>query len=182
MCSEWIVYGAQHSRAQDGWVHYIPKLPESQWTFLALLKALAEEIGDGTPITWPLSDLQKGSVVIAVETGQPEVGERIVHAYASVGIALALEQPIPYSPKVNRCAMALSQVIDGEVTALSFTTDLGSIEVTRPVGAGAQRKKVQAWGSVDGMLETITSHRRLALTTGGDFPCVYIQLSSAETV
>jgi len=132
--------------------------------FWALIKALSAEIGDGTPLIWQLADLQKGSAIVAIaaETAHPEIAERIVHAYANVGTALSLEQPIPYSSKVNRCALALSQVIDGEVTALHFTTDLGSVPVTRPVGIGSRGKRVQAWGTVDGVIETITSHRRLA--------------------
>lgn len=141
-----------------------PSFNKANGLFWALIKALSSEIGDGVPITWRLADLQKGSALMAItaETPQPEVAERIVRAYASVGTALALEEPIPYSSKVNRCALALSQVIDGEVTALHFTTDLGSVVVPRPVGSGARGKRVQAWGTVDGTVETITSHRRLA--------------------
>ena len=141
-----------------------PSFNKANGLFWALIKALSAEIGDGTPITWRLADLHKGSAVtaIAAETAQPEIAERIVLAYISIGTALALEQPIPYSPKVNRCAIALSQVIDGDVTALRFTADHDSVPITRPVGIGARGKRVQAWGTVDGTVETITSHRRLA--------------------
>jgi hypothetical protein len=134
--------------------------------FWALIKALSTEIGEGAPITWRLADLSKGSatLTLAAETAHLEIAERIVHAYANVGTALSLHQPIPYSPKVNSSAQALSQLIDGDITALYFTTDLGSVSVTEPVGVGRHRKKTQAWGTVDGMLETITSHRRLAFT------------------
>ena len=64
---------------------------------------------------------------IAGEAMQPELVERITRAYASVGTALAFGEPIPYSAKVNRCALALSQIINGEITALEFTTDLGRL-------------------------------------------------------
>jgi len=88
--------------------------------FFALIKALSEEIGSGAPITWRLAGLQTGSasMSIAGEAMQPELVERITRAYASVGTALAFGEPIPYSAKVNRCALALSQVINGEITAL----------------------------------------------------------------
>jgi hypothetical protein len=147
----------------DGSITF-PSFHKANGLFWALIKALSAEIGAGTSITWPLTDLQKSSalIVVAAETAQPEVAERIVHAYVNVGTALAFEQPIPYSSKVNRCALALSQIIDGEVTALHFTTDLGSVPVTRPVGVGPRGQRVQAWGTVDGTVETITSHRRLA--------------------
>lgn len=143
-----------------------PSFHRASGYFLALVKALAAEIAAGQQVTWPLADLQIGSALIAItaETTQPEVGERIVHAYASVGNALAFETPIPYSPSVNRHAMALSQMINGEVTALAFTTALGDVEVTRPVSTASQRKKVYSWGAIDGRLETLTSHRRLAFT------------------
>jgi hypothetical protein len=103
-------------------------------------------------------------VSLGAETPPTELAERTIHAYAGVGSALQLALPIPYSPKVNRCALALSQIIDGEVTELLFRSDFGSTPVTQPVGSGRQRKKIQAWGTVDGTLETITSHRRLAFT------------------
>lgn len=149
----------------DGSITF-PSFCRANGLFLALIKALADEISDKAPITWPLVDLGRGSTIIAVtaKTAQPEVAERIVHAYANVGTALSFERPIPYSRKVNKSALALSQMIDGEVTALYFTTDLGSIPVTQPVGVKRQRKRTQAWGTVDGMLETITSHRHLAFT------------------
>src|SRR2546422_2203803 len=55
--------------------------------FLALIKALSEEIGSGAPITWRLVDLQTGSasMTIAGEAMQPELVERTTRAYASVG-------------------------------------------------------------------------------------------------
>jgi hypothetical protein len=132
--------------------------------FFALIKALSEEIGGKSPVTWRIAGLQTGSAstTIAGEAMQPEVVERIVRAYASVGTALALGEPIPYSAKVNRCALVLSQVINGEVTALQFTTDLGSVLVPQAVGIGPRGKRMQAWGTVDGTVETLTSHRRLA--------------------
>jgi hypothetical protein len=131
--------------------------------FLALIKALSEEIGSGASITWRIADLHAGSAstTIAGEAMQPELVERIVRAYASVGTALALGEPIPYSAKVNRCAFALSQVINGEVTALQFITDLGSVLVPHAVGIASRGKKLQAWGTVDGTVETLTSHRQL---------------------
>jgi hypothetical protein len=52
--------------------------------FLALIKALSEEIGSGVPITWRLVDLQTGSasMTIAGEAMQPELVERTTRAYA----------------------------------------------------------------------------------------------------
>jgi hypothetical protein len=132
--------------------------------FFSLIKALSEEIASGTPITWRLVDLQIGStsMTIAGEAMQPELVERTTRAYASVGTALAFGEPVPYSARVNRCALALSQVITGEVTALEFTTDLGSVLVPQAVGIASPGKRLQAWGTVDGTVETLTSHRRLA--------------------
>lgn len=143
-----------------------PSFNKASGLLWALIKALSSEVGENTPITWRLDDLAKGSaaLTLAAETASLEVAERIVHAYANVGTALSFHQPIPYSRKVSQTAQALSQLIDGDITALHFTTDLGSIPVTEPVGVGRQRKKMQAWGTVDGMLETITRHRRLAFT------------------
>lgn len=131
--------------------------------FLALIKALSDEIGSGTPITWRIADLQVGSArtTIIGDAPLPELVERTVRAYASVATALALSEPIPYSPKVNRCALALSQVIDGDITALQFATDLGSVLVPHAVGGGPRGKRIAAWGTVDGKVETLTSHRRL---------------------
>jgi hypothetical protein len=131
--------------------------------FLALIKALSEEIGSGASITWRLVDLQTGSasMTIAGEAMQPELVERTTRAYASVGTALAFGEPIPYSTKVNRRALALSQVIHGEITALEFATDFGSVLVPQAVGIASRGKRLQAWGTVDGTVETLTSHRRL---------------------
>jgi hypothetical protein len=60
--------------------------------FLALIKALSEEIGSGAPITWRLVDLQTGSasMTIAGEAVQPELVDRTTRAYASVGTARAI--------------------------------------------------------------------------------------------
>jgi len=149
----------------DGSITF-PSFNKATGLLWALIKALSSEIGDGTPITWRLTDLSKSSATLTLtaETTHIDVAERIVHAYANVASALAFHQPIPYSRKVSQTAQALSQLLDGDVTALHFTTDFGSVPVTEPVGSRRQRQRTQAWGTVDGMLETITSHSRLAFT------------------
>jgi hypothetical protein len=100
-------------------------------------------------------------MTITGEAMPPELVERTTRAYASVGTALAFGEPIPYSTKVNRRALALSQVINGEITALEFATDFGSVLVPQAVGIALRGKRLQAWGTVDGTVETLTSHRRL---------------------
>lgn len=134
--------------------------------FWSLISALSSEISPDTALIWLPADLyaEQGMIKLGAETPLNEFAERTIHAYAGVGTALALRQPIPHSPKVNRSALALSQIIDREVTVLHFTTDLGSVPVTEPVGLGRQRRRTQAWGTIDGMLDTITRHRRLAFT------------------
>jgi len=134
--------------------------------FWGLIKALSGEIAPDTTLIWWPTDLhaENAMLTLGAQTSPNEFAERTVHAYAGVGTALALDSPIPHSPKVNRCALLLSQIIDGEVTALHFTSELGSVPVRQPVGLGNQRKRTQGWGTVDGTLETITSHRRLAFT------------------
>ena len=143
-----------------------PSFNKASGLLWALIKALSAEVGNGAPITWRLTDLSTGSaaLILTAETIDIEVAERIVHAYANVASALAFHQPIPYSRKVSQTAQALSQLLHDDVTALHFTTDFGSIPVTEPVGSKRQRKSTQAWGTVDGTLETITSHSRLAFT------------------
>lgn len=134
--------------------------------FWGLIRALSGEIAQDPKLLWWPANLRKegATIMLGAETPPSELAERIIYAYAGVGTALSLASAIPYSPKVNRCALALSQVINGEVTALHFTSDLGSVPVMEPVGIGRQRGTKQAWGTVDGTLETITSHRRLAFT------------------
>lgn len=59
----------------------------------------------------------------------------------------------------GRCRIRLLQ--KGEITALEFTTDLGSVLIPQAVGIAPRGKRLQAWGTVDSTVETLTSHRQL---------------------
>lgn len=129
--------------------------------FSRLVSELSEEVGTDTEITWTVSDLVAGSAAITVSgvSTQAEAVARVSRAYVIVGQSLAAQQPIPFSSAVVRAATDLTKVLDDQVTSLRFESGDESAIVTVGEINRQPAKRVGAYGSVEGRIETLTSRK-----------------------
>lgn len=132
--------------------------------FSALLGALGDEIAGGNQIEWIVEELQAGSATATVRGSSlsPDTIPKIVLAYASVGNALETGQSIPYSEKVARHAHAITNVLDGKITAIRFRT--ATSQATIASTFAGERSLQYALGRVKGVIHTVSDRRRLRFT------------------
>lgn len=137
--------------------------------FDALVEALGAEVDAEESIDWKVSHLQSGSATVQVRglSEDFDAVERAVRAYAAVGEALQHNEPIPFSPTIQRSAQALTRLLNGHITSLSFTTDT-STHVVQSVAtdenAEQQAKWLVAWGSLTGDVGAISTRPQLQFT------------------
>lgn len=142
-----------------------------------LVKGLSAEQG-GEQIDWIISDLQISSAVATVKgLGTPERVERVVRAYTNVGDALAEGRVIPFSPRVQKSASALTKVLKRRVEGIRFETAEREIIIRRsidkqtgkilPLHHGfplAPQSPYSAFGSIEGRIQTLTNRGELRFT------------------
>jgi hypothetical protein len=127
----------------------------------ALIDALtADLVGKERP-EWVVEYLEAGSATMTfagVGEDVEEAVEKIVHGYAAVGRSLERGDPVPYSPRVERAARRLTDVLNGSVTAVRFETPEESATVVSPSATVETQRHLQAYGAVEGRVQTLTSH------------------------
>lgn len=137
--------------------------------FDALVDGLTDEVAGSETITWTVSRLQSGSAIIEVRalSKDPDAIERAIRAYDAVGEALKRGEPIPFSPSVVRNAHALTSLLNGHITSISFSTQ----EATHVVKSNVTEEDVEepskwliAWGSVTGDVGAISTRPALQFT------------------
>lgn len=136
--------------------------------FAALLYALSNEIAATSNIHWRIERLEAGSATTTAGavTDDIEALQRVVVAYTSVGQYLQHNQPIPYSSEVVEHATALTAFIDSDVTAVEFSGGdmIWTITEARAEPADLRERKQRAWGSVTGIIKTISLRRGLSVS------------------
>ena len=136
--------------------------------FSRLVTALSGEVAANVAIDWTVEALEVGSAVATVrgDSANAEYLSRVVRAYETVGRTLEEGAAIPYSPKVNKEARALLQVLDGRVTAVRFET--ANVGATIYGRAQSNRTAIPtartARGAIKGRIQTLTSRHRLRFT------------------
>jgi hypothetical protein len=87
-----------------------------------------------------------------------EAVEKIVRGYAAVGRSLERGERPPYSKTVERAARRLTDVLDGAVTAVRFETAEETATVVSPSATVETQRHLQAYGAVEGRVQTLGSH------------------------
>jgi hypothetical protein len=130
----------------------------------ALVDALSAEIVGQDRPSWIVEYLDAGSATMtfAGQGVEEETVEKIVRGYAAVGHSLEAGEAIPYSQKVEAAARRLTSVLDGAVTTVRFETPETTSTVVSPATKVEAQRHLQAYGAVEGRVETLTSHGGLS--------------------
>lgn len=93
--------------------------------FSTLVENLSDEIVGPEQIEWEIADLEAGSATATVRGVYHDITqiEKVVLAYKAVGRSLEDKTPIPYSENVSKSAYAITNVLNGQITAVKFITD-----------------------------------------------------------
>lgn len=98
----------------------------------------------------------------------PAPVERVVQAYTATGRSLALGAPIPYPGPVTREARALSEVLNGKITAIRFETAEEDVVIQGPWGQAhpplQDYGKLAAYGAIAGRIQTLSNRQGLRFT------------------
>jgi len=128
----------------------------------ALLDALAAEIlGGKERPEWLVEYLDASSATMTF-AGEEEAVEKIVRGYATVGRSLETGEAIPYSRQVETPARRLTSALDGTVTAVRFETPEQTATVVSPSAKAEVQRPLQAYGAVQGRVQTLTSRGGLS--------------------
>jgi hypothetical protein len=140
--------------------------------FDALIRALARD-AEAKHVRWQVVDLEVSSTIATArgvaENGMPpavvrtEV-ENVVNRYLRVGIALERGEPIPFKSKIATEAKAITQVLNGHVTAVRFETSEAEAVVGVPAPIPPPKLRQPTYGAVEGRVQTLTSRGGLRFT------------------
>jgi hypothetical protein len=129
--------------------------------FTSLMEALSQTVASTADIVWVIDDLQAGSAettIIGISE-QKEAVEKVVYAYEVVGKALAAGQPIPYPDTVVDKARAITQIINGRISAIRFQTAEHDSVIQSGPATRQRHPKIAAFGLVKGRIETLNRRR-----------------------
>ena len=133
--------------------------------FSALIEALSNEIAGPIEIEWQITHLESGSAIAQIRGFSDELDtvERVVQAYSVVGKSLQENQLIPYSDKVVTEAKALTAILAGKVTEISFITDDFTSSVFEPIIDEQENISIDLYslGAITGKVETISSRHEV---------------------
>lgn len=139
---------------------------EAMESFHDLVNALSEDVTPSAEIIWVVTGLEAGSARATVR-GQARINdesdniERVVRAYEVVGKALQADNIIPYSPRIQKHAYRLANVLNGHITALHLqTSDEDAVIVRRSIAEPP--KPLASYGIVDGRVLSIMSRHQLS--------------------
>ena len=145
----------------------LQEFTQAMSNFRDIVEALTGEVAANARVEWLIEDLQAGSAIATVRgvTEQAEIIGAVIIAYLTVGHALQMNQPIPYSERVRRPAKALSRLLDGHITSLRFETAQEDVIVdNRGLESGVAIQPLKSYGVVNGVVETLTKRRGLKFT------------------
>jgi len=137
--------------------------------FDGLVRALARESG-ADKATWIVTNLDASSA-LATARGQSNGAvtdaqiEEVVRKYLAVGKALQEREPLAFSSPVQKEAIALTQVLNGAVSAIRFETAeddatvRASTEKPSPLG-----ETIVSYGAVEGRVQALSSRGGLRFT------------------
>jgi hypothetical protein len=157
---------------------------EALGAFNKMIAGLSEEVGGG--ITWTLEELAYSSAITSIrgEAPQRERVYRVVRDYAAIGRSLQTGFPIRHTGKVVRSAHKIGRLIGRApgIRAVRFETEKEETVLVQPPKRVAPsrltaqalgfplfeqeplREPNGAYGSVEGLVQTLTSRHGLRFT------------------
>lgn len=135
-------------------------------SFNLLLGQLTREVGGSAKIEWVIDELHAGSAIATVRGVYPDIVpvESVVNAFEVVGDAIAAGREIPFSESIRKHSAALTGILNGKITALVFETPSKEIFISGKVQGGKAEPMKYTYGTVKGMIETLSKHKRLSFT------------------
>lgn len=134
----------------------------------ALLVELQKELYSQPNIEWVIIDLKAGSAELTMRGDGPvlEAVEGTVEAFGRLGQVLALGTPIPFAERVRERAerMVAGISLENKITALRFETRDETHIITAQPSGNARPALLQAYGTVTGKIQTLSSRHRLSFT------------------
>lgn len=139
---------------------------EAMKRFQSLVDALSQEVGGKTKVNWRIDDLQVGSAIATVRgiSPQPEITERVIRAFATVGGALQRHESIPFSAKVRKRADGIMGLVKGSIISIRFETPFSDALITGQTDQLKTAEITYAYGQVRGIVQTLTRRRGLKFT------------------
>lgn len=133
--------------------------------FGGLVSSLSKEVADDAEIEWVVDDLAPGSALATVRgLGEPDQVGRVVEAYERVGQSLEEHQPPPYSRDVVREAEGLTKILNGRIDFIRLETASRDAVVRRRPKIESEPSSVEAYGAVQGQIDTLARRRGLRFT------------------
>jgi hypothetical protein len=137
-----------------------------------LLAALTREVAGEENVEWIIEELAAGSATATVRAvaEEPEAAAPIVSAYVDVGEALAEGRPEVLTTPVRQEAVALTQLINGDVDFIRLETAVRDLIITTNYDRLMERAipmlplMPAALGGVQGRIQTLTSRGALRFT------------------
>lgn len=134
--------------------------------FNLLINQLSKEVGGNAKIEWIVEELHAGSAIATFRGVYAEITpiENVVSAYEEVGDAIASGREIPFSSTVKKYTAALTNIIDGKVSALRFETPNKEFLIGGKVEGESALPIKYTYGTVKGIVETLSKHKKLSFT------------------
>ena len=134
--------------------------------FDKLVRAITSEVGANEDVKWVIDDLQKSSAIATLRavTESPEKSEQAIRVYEQVGQALSDGLPPPFSKRIDDSARALVGVLGGGITSIKFETARHDVLITSAPPALAARVISDAYGAVEGRIQTLSNRTSLRFT------------------
>ena len=132
-----------------------------------LLKSLSSEItGSPASVRWKIVDLSASSAVTTIQgtSDEPKDVPSILTAYSIIGRALADHTEIPYSEDIRRHAISIASLVNGEITAIHFSTPIARHIVREPPGRPKKLVAVDVFGAIEGRIRTLSDRKALRFT------------------
>lgn len=131
-----------------------------------LVRAITAGVGANKDVEWVIDDLQKSSAIATLRavTDSPEKAEQAIQVYEQVGQALSDGLPSPFSKRIDDSARALVGVLGGGITSIKFETARHDVLITSAPSAPAARAISDAYGAVEGRIQTLTNRTSLRFT------------------
>jgi hypothetical protein len=132
--------------------------------FNELITNLSHELAGDVKIDWQIAELEAGSATAEIVGYASDINivERVVCAYETVGRALEMKKPIPYSSSVVKAAEGIASIIDGRISSVEFhTTDDFTSCITESPTAIGKPTRINVYGTITGLVETLSRRQTL---------------------
>lgn len=135
--------------------------------FNALVHDLTKEVAEGVNIDWVVEELSSGSAIATIQGFSDDISaiDNVVVAYGNVGEALETGIKFPYSKQIEKRASAITNILDGRITAIRFETPKKDSIITSPSHIGKKTVQIKhSIGTVKGTIQSLSMRKQLQFT------------------